>query len=88
MYPGVDPSVDSSATARMRQDSGPIGQGIEIPGEPGTGLEIASLIPPELSAKIDVWSQRRKGMHRCTELGLGLNRERAVQYLEPLLHAD
>jgi hypothetical protein len=43
---------------------------------------------PELRAKIAARTERHESMDRCTTLELGFNRERAVQDLQPLIHAD
>ncbi len=43
---------------------------------------------PELRAKIAARTERHESVDRCTTLELGFNRERAVQDLQPLIHAD
>ena len=42
----------------------------------------------ELSATIAVRTERHERMDRCTPFELGFNRERALQDLQPLIHAD
>jgi hypothetical protein len=39
-------------------------------------------------AEIAGWTERHESVDRCTTLELGFNRERAVQDLQPLIHAD
>jgi hypothetical protein len=43
---------------------------------------------PGLRAKIAARTERHESVDRCTTLELGFNRERAVQDLQPLIHAD
>jgi hypothetical protein len=41
-----------------------------------------------LCAGIALWTERHESMNRCTAVEFGLNRERALQDLQPLIHAD
>jgi hypothetical protein len=38
--------------------------------------------------RIAFWTERHESMDRCTVFELGFNRERALQDLQPLIHAD